>query len=306
MSKLICLGGVLCMIFAAGEALASIDVNFGDDSTSWGYYNGVKIATTPWDYPPGSAPPLNTVDEFGSPVFKINNSSAGENIASFDSTTKLLHSITIKYHNDGASFWEVIKPGDLFLDIGGDGTWDYVARTPFFANNTYFNSNGTLTAAGVTANSAAWNLYKITGGLGYVEDQDSYGGVDPYQVAAQTTRADNGVNWSGFDIRDYHPWALASTTAYGAPVGTASFSGWANLDGSSGSGQSTWTFSQDLWTGGSGNKLIIGFTINCANDVLLGDVTTPNGQIPEPASLVIWTLFVGLGLFTFRRQYRRQ
>jgi hypothetical protein len=206
--------GVLAAPSLAGAA--PIRLTFGDISTSWGYvgipvnpslpyqpdnskpnYNpmpsGVSFnqegKISPWNYPPGGSPPTNLTDQYGTPLFNINNQTGGENAAYFDATTKKLHQVTIAYHNVAAeaAYWRVLKPGDLFIDVNGNGTWDYVARTPFFDNATYFTSNGDATngaathtpgnTAGHDAQTALWHVYKFTlpetdPGLPYLNDQD--------------------------------------------------------------------------------------------------------------------------------------
>jgi hypothetical protein len=321
MKRLVPLGAcLLAVLFLAAPSQGAIEKTFGDMSTSWGYYgiaSPSQEGTTPWDYPPGNNQPANKSDQWGTPLFKVNDSTSGENAAYFDATTKLLHQVKIAYHNNGGSYWEVLKPGDLFIDIGGNGTWDYVARTPFFAQKAYFDATGTPTADGKTALLAKWNVYKFKTPLDYLNDQDNPGPpyqqvYVPYQVAANSGRADSATGgWTGFDIRDYHPWAINwddTSTIDITKVTEATFSGWANLDGqpSSATGTSTWTFGSDLWTGGGNTTVRFGFTVNCANDVLVGEVVTPLGQIPEPASMAVWSVLAGaaVGIRALRRRKR--
>lgn len=318
MKRALAVLAVFGVMFACTPAFAGmIEVTFGDMSTSWGKW-GIPPATVtdlvsnPWSSPPSSGA-ANTVDEWGEPIFNVNNSTSGQNKAVFSGGK--LHSLTIAYHNPGASYnyWECLKPGDVFIDVGFDGRWDYVARTPFFDDAAYFNSNGTPTEAGNAALAAKWAVYSLPGGLDYWHDQDVAGNPGgPYQLADQTTRADTGGSWSGFTLRNYHPWALDSASVIGltqvaeATLTGALFNGspgvsttgWVNLDGKDSSyrGESTWTFSNDLLVGST--TVVFGFTVNCANEVLLGDVPVPLGQpepVPEPTSLAIWSIIAGLG-----------
>jgi hypothetical protein len=160
--------------------------------------------------------------------------------------------------------WNRLTPGDLFIDLGSDGTWDYTVGT--FGAEDFSN---------VAVNSVSVPL----GGPGYVMS-----GAD-------------GM-WSGYNIRDDHPIAVDG----GTPYSTAAFTGW-RLPGSP--EDVVWV--SYIFDPASAinvrDGLIIGWTLNCANDVIYQKIDIPIIDVPEPATLLLLCFGIA-GLTAFRRKAR--
>lgn len=190
--------------------------------------------------------------------------------------------------------WEVMEPGDLFIDLRPANNtqlatyqWDYVVVPDRPADDgTIAGNRSTATSYGATVYSVS-NLesdgttpgisgsYYVTGAAG---DPDPYG---PY----------------GSTIRDGHPWAVDPSALGQATNPNAQFD-WQREDLNQGGG----TYAYMVFSGlniaapddGSGDydSIGIGFTINCANDVVYDGRTVPQEDIPEPTTL----LLLGSGL----------
>lgn len=163
----------------------------------------------------------------------------------------LLTSVSIDYLGPfsltGSGRGSVIA-GDLFLDAGADGTWDYVVK---------------LVAAPQTSVA-------------------SYASVAILDVSGQpasylTSGSDDTGHWRGFLIRDDHPYAWAGG---GTEIGTGSVSSPNPLA----NGLHTLVF--DLGGGVAvGESWILGFAASCGNDVLLENITAP---VPEPSAALVF------------------
>lgn len=157
-----------------------------------------------------------------------------------------------------SSVWSALSPGDLFIDTNADKTWDY------FVDLTNWNvPNPSNSDPG----SGDYPIYSISLVL-----NDATG----YIFSGQ----DDKNGWSGYYIRDNHPVAYGGTP--GQAYGQVHFSGWPNN-----SPQSEYTFDfTGLSSGGLalGQKFTIGWTVNCANDVVY---ETINNHAPEPATMIL-------------------
>jgi hypothetical protein len=158
----------------------------------------------------------------------------------------MLTGLAFNYTMDGDTN---IKPTDLFIDKGADGTWDFLVRL-------YDTSLGGAVGE--------YNLYAINLPLGTKKDpNDGY----VYSNTAWTA--------SGFNIRDDHP--VAMKTLPTQFVGTVGFSGWNTPVGNHSS-------NFDLGNGLDleNQDFIFSWTLNCANDVIMERV-----NVPEPGTMLL-------------------
>ncbi|ROQ91132.1 PEP-CTERM sorting domain-containing protein [Desulfosoma caldarium] len=165
--------------------------------------------------------------------------------------------------------WSILAPGDLFLDVDQDELWDYVVYNP----NSKLPMNGNTRGTPEISNS--WDVYALPQTLSY-----------SYEMSG----TDNSGYWSGYLIRDDHPIGVIWESSIPEPVGTVNFDGW-------GTTTLTFNFTSPLALPLVNNQyaLTLGFTVNCANDVLYETVSwdaPPHHITPEPASM----LLMGSGL----------
>jgi hypothetical protein len=138
--------------------------------------------------------------------------------------------------------------GDLFVDAGADGSWDYVMKLVA----------GPQTAV---ASYASVAILDVSG------EPASY----------LTSGQDDTGHWRGFLIRDDHPYAWAGG---GVEIGTGSVGSPDPLA----NGLHTLVF--DLGAGlVVGESFRLGFAASCGNDVLLEQVTAP---VPEPSAALVF------------------
>jgi hypothetical protein len=220
-------------------------------------------------------------DHYGIPNFEANN--LGMGVRAVGGT---LVDINVQYDLDNGTLKYELLPGDLFLDTDTDYRWDYVVNSPFLDGRNY---------TGTVGKPSLWDVYAVD--IPYLDSTQK----SLYRLAAQTTLTRDGdsyqADWAS--VRVGQPYALA-TDQYRTAIGTAWFTGW--LDGSS-DNVITWKFDSDVYLDKGirnpgiipGKHNYVGFTVNCSNDEIWADVPRPTGVvIPEPASLLIWSVAGGL------------
>ncbi len=224
-----CLAVAFAVAVFASQAHAT-SVSFGDGTKYWqGYANGTVD---------------DTRDTIGTPDLRGGT-------ATFDDATGNLTGVSIDYtgtFSPVASGNARVIPGDLFLDVGSDGHWDYVVKL-------------------------------VSGSQTPVANYASLSILDVSAIASPTylmSGSDNTGYWAGYGIRDRHPYAW---NGGGTAAGTGSLSGFNQL-------ASGGTLDFDLGIGlPMGAKLTLAFAPSCANDVLIEAVSPP---VPEPTGALVF------------------
>ena len=177
--------------------------------------------------------------------------------------TKLTFDIRAKAYLD---LWDMIYPGDLFIDTGANETWDYYVDLV-----QSFDSNNHKPIAGTG------NMYSINHPLndtGYLMSH-----VPP-----------------GYGYREDHPIGFSGGDKYGNVI----FDGWPSkpIDEN--------IIVSKSFTFGDGDipidsSFIIGWTVTCANDVIYEQV-----PVPEPSTMLLFgTGFLGLAMIGRKKLFKK-
>ncbi len=274
-----------CITLSAGLAQATvITTTFVDDQIHWPGWNTVS---SPYSGTYSNAG-INAMDHIGVPDI-----SGGTATIETNGVTAWLTSITINYNSNlEPGYNNILRYGDLFLATGADPTvWNYVVQGDHsVGSGTAVGYNSATTLA---VRSFSSGISQIKG----VNDND-------YLLTNTSTQRNSNTGWDGFVIRYDQPWALSALGwSTGTSDGSAGFTGWQDNNAN---GSSTWMFDdqQVLLDPSQGDLLTLrlGFSPQCANDVLLEDVgfllphDTP--PVPEPCTLAIWSLLGAVGMTT--------
>lgn len=184
-----------------------------------------------------------------------------------------------------------VKPGDIFIDVNSDNTWDYIIHNP---TNLVYATSGQYSYSNIKSSnvSTSWNVYETS--LSYATNDIS----NPSLYNMSTVFEGNQ---RGYDWRKNHPIQATSSALTNAEiVDTASVIWPETAAYNTKDIYATW----DLGTGLSlaGKTITVAFTVSCANDVFFETFNIPN---PEPVSLLLMGAgLVGIAGLTKRRRHQ--
>ncbi len=227
-------------------------ISFGDHAWFWPTWNNED--------------PNDQTDVIGNPDF-LGGTVTIEN--------GILQEIVINYSANGN-----YKPGDLFIDINADRVWDY------FVNVYGKTCCGCGCGCGCKHGGSCGGCN--CSHCGKCKNQCNYYTVYDISVPVDKSLSSNSYILSAYsssgNYRDDHPIAIDQNKVSKTFVGCVSFSGWNYQKGSS-------IFASTVYSTVElhlPNQFTIGWTVECANDVIYE-------TIPEPATfLLVGAAFLGV------------
>lgn len=275
-------------IFSA--AAYGTEIPFSDNTFYWGYNTDWTAAQKWTSNSVSSTYNDNTQDVIGNPQIYRGNAVISDG---------KLKSVTFNYYVSPLNDWNMIAPGNLFLNLLGsdiDTSWDYVVNTRGPALNS---TNQSLV-------SGNYDMYRV--------NLDARRGVN--DSAYILSGKDNALyrqvdgtytDWRGYIIRDLHPVAVDFRNSqnylekYDDAVSFTGFHGTVIQDLALNRSYSTTTYSFGDGLDLHGMDLIVGWGMTCANDIIYERIDNP---VPEPSTLVL--LGAGLaGIGLVRRRMKK-
>jgi len=255
-------------------------------TTSWA--NTIYVNDSSNNWPGYSLSSTYTSDVIGIPNitnigFTFSNHSLTSIMVDFNLPTK-----------SNVSEWNSlrIKPGDFFIDINSDKTWDYVIHNP---TNLVYKTTGPSNYFAIKSSnvSTTWSVYKTN--ISYLTKKDIKN-TSLYNMSTVFETNQNSYDW-----RKNHPIQAATSSLKNAQVTDTASVIWPETAAYNTKDIfATWDLGNGLSL--SGKTITVAFTVSCANDVFFETFNVPN---PEPVSvLLIGAGLAGIACLPKRRRHR--